>query len=89
MHAMPDKSSVFADVTLTPRQTQVLTEIATGGTEVEIASRLGIAPRIVRMHADALRAKFQVRRRRELIALYRELVDVRTDLPALRPGAEH
>jgi DNA-binding CsgD family transcriptional regulator len=52
---------------LSARQRDVLALIAIGCTDREIADRLGIAPRTVRMHCDALKAKFAVGRRRDLL----------------------
>lgn len=60
-------------VHLSRRQTEVLRLIADGCTEAEIAITLGISPRTVRMHSDALRAKFNVARRRQLPSAYRRV----------------
>jgi DNA-binding CsgD family transcriptional regulator len=60
-------------VRLSARQRQVLDLIADGYTESEIAAVIGIAPRTVRMHADALRMKLGVGRRRQLPRVYRGL----------------
>ena len=57
---------------LSLRQRQVLTLIADGRTDMEIAFLLGISPRTVRMHVDVLRAKLGVARRRHLL-VYRDL----------------
>jgi DNA-binding CsgD family transcriptional regulator len=54
-------------IRLSARQHDVLLLIARGHTDSEIAARLGIAPRTVRQHCDALKVKFNVRRRRELL----------------------
>jgi DNA-binding CsgD family transcriptional regulator len=58
-------------VRLSPRQQQVLDLLAEGCTDAEIARELGISARTVRMHVDALRAKFGVTHRRRLLAIYR------------------
>jgi DNA-binding NarL/FixJ family response regulator len=60
-------------VALSGRQSEVLRLIAEGLTEIEIAEELGIAPRTVRMHADVLRIKLGVARRRQLPSAYRKL----------------
>ena len=55
---------------LTGRQSEVLELIARGLSDREIAVSLGISPRTVRMHADVLRMKLGVARRRELPYAY-------------------
>lgn len=65
-------------VRLTERQHQVLALIAEGWTEQEIATKLGISPRTVRMHADALRFKLGVQRRRQLPFAYRRTLSDET-----------
>jgi DNA-binding CsgD family transcriptional regulator len=55
---------------VTRRQGQVLALIAAGCSNEEIAERLGISPRTVKAHSDALRVKFGVRRRREIPHAY-------------------
>jgi DNA-binding CsgD family transcriptional regulator len=60
-------------VRLSPRQRQVLSFVAAGLTGCEIARELGISPRTVRMHCDALRIKMGVPRRRLIPAAYRAL----------------
>jgi len=60
-------------VTLTDRQRQVIQLIAQGCSNVEIAERLGISPRTVKAHSDALRTKLRVNRRRQIPAAFREL----------------
>jgi DNA-binding CsgD family transcriptional regulator len=56
---------------LTDRQQQVLGCVAAGLTDREIASRLAISPRTVRMHCDAIRARLAVSRRRHMPAAFR------------------
>ena len=58
-------------VALSSRQAEVLELISWGLTDVQMASRLRISPRTVRMHADELRKKFNVRHRRELIPIHK------------------
>lgn len=58
---------------LSGRQGEVLALIARGRTDREIGVALGISPRTVRMHTDALRLKLSVRRRRDLFGTYRDL----------------
>jgi DNA-binding NarL/FixJ family response regulator len=60
-------------VTLTERQRQVIHLIAQGYSNVEIAEHLGISPRTVKAHSDALRTKLRVNRRRQIPAAFREL----------------
>ena len=61
-------------ISLSPRQREVLMLVNDGHTDLEIAAALGIAPRTVRMHSDALRAKFRVNRRRQLRLAYENAV---------------
>ena len=60
-------------VTLTERQRQVIRLIARGYSNAEIAENLGISPRTVKAHSDALRTKLRVARRRQIPAAFREL----------------
>jgi LuxR family transcriptional regulator, maltose regulon positive regulatory protein len=59
--------------TITERQRQVVELIASGCSNDEIGARLGISPRTVKAHADALRQKLGVARRRQIPAAYRAL----------------
>jgi predicted transcriptional regulator len=47
--------------------------IAEGYSNAEIAEHLGISPRTVKAHSDALRTKLRVSRRRQIPAAFREL----------------
>jgi DNA-binding CsgD family transcriptional regulator len=57
----------------TVRQRQVVYLLAQGCSNVEIADRLGISPRTAKAHADVLRMKLSVGRRRQIPAAFREL----------------
>ncbi|WP_114796216.1 helix-turn-helix domain-containing protein [Gaiella occulta] len=52
---------------LSRRQAEVLGLVKAGFDNTEIAERLGISVRTVRVHTDALKMKLGVRRRSELI----------------------
>jgi ATP/maltotriose-dependent transcriptional regulator MalT len=58
---------------ITERQRQVVELIAVGCSNEEVGERLGISPRTAKAHADILRHKLGVRRRRQIPAAYREL----------------
>jgi DNA-binding CsgD family transcriptional regulator len=62
----------FRSEGFTLRQRQVVHLIARGHSNAEIADRLGISPRTVKAHADALRVKLRVARRRQIPAAFRE-----------------
>jgi DNA-binding CsgD family transcriptional regulator len=55
---------------ITPRQEEVARLIAAGFTNDEVARKLLISPRTARAHADALRDRLGVRRRRHIAAAY-------------------
>ena len=58
---------------ITDRQRQVVELIAAGCSNEEVGARLGISPRTAKAHADALRQKLGVSRRRQIPAAYRVL----------------
>jgi two-component system NarL family response regulator len=58
---------------ITERQRQVVGLIAAGCSNDEIGARLGISARTVKAHADALRHKLGVLRRRQIPVAYRAL----------------
>ena len=59
--------------TFTERQRQVVELIAAGCSNEEVGARLGISPRTAKAHADALRQKLGVARRRQIPIAYRLL----------------
>ncbi|HSC92157.1 MAG TPA: helix-turn-helix transcriptional regulator [Gaiellaceae bacterium] len=59
--------------TFTERQRQVVELIAAGCSNEEVGARLGISPRTAKAHADALRQKLGVARRRQIPIAYRML----------------
>ncbi len=60
-------------LTITARQRQVVELIAAGCSNEEIGTRLGISARTAKAHADALRQKLGVPRRRQIPMAYRTL----------------
>jgi len=50
----------------TARQMQVVTLIAEGCSNVEIADSLGVSPRTAKAHCDVLRSKLRVSKRRQI-----------------------
>jgi ATP/maltotriose-dependent transcriptional regulator MalT len=56
---------------ITDRQREVVALIAAGCSNEEVATRLGISPRTAKAHADVLRQKLGVPRRRQIPAAYR------------------
>lgn len=68
---MPDPHSKGDFVPrLTPRQEEVARLILAGLTNDEVAARLHISPRTARAHADALKLRLGVARRRHIAAAY-------------------
>jgi LuxR family maltose regulon positive regulatory protein len=62
-----------APLALTERQIQVVGLIAVGCSNEEIGEQLGISPRTVKAHCDALRQKLGVPRRRQIPAAFKTL----------------
>lgn len=62
-----------ANFELTERQLQVVGLIASGCSNEEVGLRLGISARTAKAHADVLRKKLGVARRRQIPAAFRML----------------
>jgi DNA-binding CsgD family transcriptional regulator len=60
------------DERLTDRQRQVALGVERGLSNDEIGAELGISPRTVKAHTDAIRRKLGVRRRRQIPPALRE-----------------
>ena len=58
---------------LTERQLEIVSLIARGYSNDEVGERLGISPRTVKAHCDALRQKLGVPRRRQIPAAFKTL----------------
>ena len=67
------KSTTDGPFALTDRQLQVVELIARGCSNEEVGDRLGISPRTAKAHADVLRQKLGVPRRRQIPAAFRTL----------------
>jgi len=74
---------------ITARQRQVVELIAAGCSNEEVGARLGISPRTAKAHADTLRRKLGVSRRRQIPAAYRAVTGedpLAATLASIRPG---
>ena len=69
----------------TVRQLQVIELIAAGCSNEEVGRRLGISTRTAKAHADVLRRKLGVARRRQIPAAYRALTGEDPLAPHLEP----
>jgi ATP/maltotriose-dependent transcriptional regulator MalT len=81
---MPEKDQVTSP-RITERQRQVVELIAAGCSNEEVGLRLGISTRTAKAHADALRRKLGVARRRQIPAAYRALTGEDPLAPNLEP----
>jgi ATP/maltotriose-dependent transcriptional regulator MalT len=72
--------------TITDRQREVVELIAVGCSNDEIGVRLGISPRTVKAHSDALRQKLGVAHRRQIPAAYRARTGRDPLLQSLEPS---
>ena len=78
-------STTSIDEPFTERQLQVVELIAAGCSNDEVGEQLGISPRTAKAHADVLRHKLGVARRRQIPAAYRELTGDDPLSPRLEP----
>jgi DNA-binding CsgD family transcriptional regulator len=79
----PDRGTLASHVMMTPliqrgtvltvRQREVIALIAAGCSNDEVGARLGISPRTAKAHADTLRSKLGVSRRRQIPVAFRTL----------------
>jgi ATP/maltotriose-dependent transcriptional regulator MalT len=70
---------------ITERQRQVVQLIAAGCSNDEVGRKLGISTRTAKAHADVLRRKLGVSRRRQIPAAYRALTGEDPLAPSLEP----
>ena len=70
---------------ITERQRQVVELIAAGLSNEEVGLRLGISARTAKAHADVLRRKLGVPRRRQIPAAYRAATGDDPLAPSLEP----
>jgi LuxR family maltose regulon positive regulatory protein len=70
---------------ITDRQRQVVELIAVGCSNEEVGRRLGISSRTAKAHADVLRRKLGVARRRQIPAAYRAITGEDPLAPSLEP----
>ncbi len=70
---------------ITERQRQVVELIAAGCSNDEVGTRLGISTRTAKAHADVLRRKLGVARRRQIPAAYRAATGNDPLSPSLEP----
>jgi DNA-binding NarL/FixJ family response regulator len=86
---MADMLKLDVEARFTTRQRQVVELIARGCSNVEIADRLGISPRTAKAHADVLRTKLAVQRRRQIPAAFRDATgEDPHDLTSLEPAGD-
>ena len=57
-------------VSLTPRQRQVISHLARGHSNLEVAATLGISPRTAKAHTDEIRRRLGVAKRRQILYAY-------------------
>jgi LuxR family maltose regulon positive regulatory protein len=81
---MPD-STKTTPPPITERQRQVVELIAAGCSNEEVGLRLGISARTAKAHADVLRRKLGVARRRQIPAAYRIVTGDDPLAPSLEP----
>ena len=80
-----DEERQETSLRITERQRQVVELIAAGCSNEEVRRRLGISTRTAKAHADVLRRKLGVARRRQIPAAYRALTGEDPLAPNLEP----
>ena len=65
--------AAIASLGLTPREQEVLTQLAAGKSNKEIAQKLGVSPNTVKTQVASLYQKLEVQRRTQAIQKAREL----------------
>jgi ATP/maltotriose-dependent transcriptional regulator MalT len=80
-----DEERQETSLRITERQRQVVELIAVGCSNEEVGRRLGISTRTAKAHADVLRRKLGVARRRQIPAAYRALTGEDPLAPNLEP----
>jgi ATP/maltotriose-dependent transcriptional regulator MalT len=83
--ALMDNSLHTVSPPITERQRQVVELIAAGCSNDEVGRRLGISTRTAKAHADVLRRKLGVARRRQIPAAYRAVTGNDPLSPSLEP----
>jgi DNA-binding NarL/FixJ family response regulator len=78
-----------ASISLTPREQDVLTLLATGQRNAEIAATLGIAVRTVEYHLTHMLAKLDARSRTEVVLLAQHMGLIPADESAILPPVDH
>jgi ATP/maltotriose-dependent transcriptional regulator MalT len=78
-------ASHTASPPITDRQRQVVELIAAGCSNEEVGRRLGISTRTAKAHADVLRRKLGVARRRQIPAAYLAVTGNDPLSPSLEP----
>ena len=69
----PDRTDALQDLGLTPREAEVAQLVATGGSNRDIAARLGVSDRTVQKHLERSFRKLGVKTRSEAAARAWEL----------------
>jgi len=72
---------------LTPRQWEIMRQVATGATNTQIARTMGLSESTVRKHLENIFLRLRVMSRTEAVARVQLFLDEGRPLPALRPIA--
>ena len=74
LHSRRDRE-LRGEPNLTPRQWEILRQVATGASNVQIASSLGLSEATVRKHLENIYVRLQVLSRTEAVARVRPFID--------------